>query len=1427
MTLACLTAISSPLVALADTGLGGNASGSDHGGVVTSSGGDFGVNVTPDRMGRIGIRLSLVDANDPGRVISVDKDGNKRVVDILYVDAATFLHYTAGQNAYLTPLTEDNKYSAVKTQSYTEKNTITPIFYDALMAQLGDQLGGDMQPWAEYHDSAYYSLGNEFTTWCISDTDGNLKNEQGLIETHTISPDGKEVVVKPASNDSTSVLVDGDIAFKSTDTKRSYRDLVEYYKKGSLVLASPAADANTMYTTEKNRLYTLREQGFLSDDEYSSLVDTLDDIKSKMTTADASGNKKTSFFAQLRDKFISSPLEAQAAGVIDATGGNKVEAGTVRNSRIETLLTLTDKKGALYLQTPSMIANGTKKITEAKEDWVLLVEPIVYLTIFQPGNDKKYIISKQYGTISNIAEALTAKVGGNVANKAKYGFFNWKALNGPLWGALHVANSTDKETGAAVNGFKFPNKNDNTSGDVLTTPTNIGDYVSFSTLAGWNQWRTVGDHQEKVGYGVNVYYKGDLTTTSKITTWDEVNYPEGLPGKPEDPSDPTKFPDETDYGEKSKTFNIIKWYYFENADGTQEVIDTRSRQMTPHQVVVENEGNIDSEIYWAVEKWGTSLNNTDIPEDGSINTTFEEYYKKYKGTQSGKEPNIVTILPDDPDKSIYVKLVMKVLPKKDIDIVRVYENPDGSSTVEKELDVPYTDKVDGNSPKDGYTFEESKVTPDPIKEITTWTEVPPITGVDITTPEIPVRDTDKTVYIHYISEPTPDTTDSSLLLHEDEISKQFDLESVGGVLPVTRRYSAAHVASHGSHDHDDHSHSCHASFVSSTGYNFDLENQVNYNPKIVYRWAYVEGTTHYSGDNQNDEGAFSEDANPNIKFIFSRVNADTPTLYPNMNPDKSTLIDMGITAEGFVPAGTRKFKAEAPTRNTYTENFHTNWQFINISDPVTTWEHSYCGDTDNDTKDSSGSTETLNSTYSQSGNGRIYSLYGKNNSSLLKDADTSNPDKGHHNNVWNLNNLTFNIYLYKQAAYKKIGFYPYYRMKYTSGIGDPEKDAYLTSENLSEMLSVQRVDTGMSNADNRKPTLDLSSTQWSIHRGAQSLLSKYNITDKDSLLPAGGIYTLSTGTVNNNNAASPIWVGFRIFNSYVFDKSALNPADDSVANTKTKAEVEATIAAFKAQTANVIDNYEVVMYGAEGIVTPADKDNKDFHNDATQITGLAGSYELGQSFAKDSKYDLQTGLADNVANSSSVAILDNPSETYDWVLTADVDGNITITRNGQQLEVISKTQRAPSNAEVKEFDDRTKLVTNFINALDRNLGSNRAGNKWYNEAFSIGCIEERFAYRVGFGDDNHNVRSNALNIRANGVLDSRTDMFNSDEGKITENARSYQFYTSMKSTLEEARNHGLGWVGTYDGTEVMVNNIHLLLMSKRFYTSNTTVMDLN
>ena len=395
---------------------------------------------------------------------------------------------------------------------------------------------------------------------------------------------------------------------------------------------------------------------------------------------------------------------------------------------------------------------------------------------------------------------------------------------------------------------------------------------------------------------------------------------------------------------------------------------------------------------------------------------------------------------------------------------------------------------------------------------------------------------------------------------------------------------------------------------------------------------------------------------------------------------------------------------------------------------------------------------------------------------------------------------------------QSFSFYPYYKMKFVSELDGAEQDAYLTAENLSTLLSLQRIDSSIFRTKG-SVTLDLTSSQWSTHSKAHSLLAEKQIEDKNSLLPAGAIYDLKTADADGK--ASQSWVGYRIFNSYIPDKAVLKASE----NVKNKDEVLQAVEAFKSSTKNILDNYEVVMHGQIGFNTEGDK---KFYDGSIQLTGKTGKYKMGQNeFIRDSKYDLQTGSTS--ANSSDIDVLEEKIETYDWVLTSDADGNVTIFRDGTALETLNKTQRTLTNPEVTEFNSRTNMVTNFLSSIDRNLGSDRNGSTWYNEGFSIGCIEVRLAYRMGFGDGADSIRSTALNIKANGLLADRTDMFSLEEEK----GRSYQFFTSNKSLSAEANGKPKFWTGSYDGIDIFVPNMNSLLVSKRFYTSNTTVMDLN
>lgn len=651
-----------------------------------------------------------------------------------------------------------------------------------------------------------------------------------------------------------------------------------------------------------------------------------------------------------------------------------------------------------------------------------------------------------------------------------------------------------------------------------------------------------------------------------------------------------------------------------------------------------------------------------------------------------------------------------------------------------------------------------------------------------------------------------------MVLHENELSHQFGLSDANNGVLVQGVVNYSSVSSGESCDEDvgddDDYEACGSDYewVDSEAWHFSLSNHKVYDPKFVWDWRQT-GATSWGADDLGESGGDRKTGSnePDGIMVLQRSFSDRPVLYPNMNQNtESTLINMGLNAPAYIPKADRYGnKPEQPSRVSWTGTFETDWVFDSNS-PQATFEPS-CGHggSDTDTHNTSNNKSELDGAYSKPNNTTIYGLWGKENKGVAPVADTAQQ------NIWKLSTLNFKGFK-NHIKEQPFSFYPYYKMKFVSELDGAEQDAYLTAENLSTLLSLQRVDTSIFRP-NGATTLELTSSQWSTHAKAHNLLDAAGVENKNSLLPAGAVYDLRTA--GNGVKASQSWVGYRVFNSYVMDKNALADAT----NVKTKQEVVDAVNAFKNDTKNVLSNYEVVMVGQEGI--NPDDNNGEFYRGSEVITGKDGSYRLGQEFIRDSKYDLQTtGSASG--NSSDIDVLEELEETYDWVLTSDADGNVVITRNGTELERLQKNQKNLTNAEVKEFDSRTNIVTNFLSAIDRNMGSDRNGRTWYNEGFSIGCLETRLAYRMGFGDGDASLRSTALNIKANGKLENRNDMFNGDETKN----RSYQFFTSARSTLNGCEKD---YVGTYDGIKIFIPNMNQLLVSNRFYTSNTTVMDLN
>lgn len=890
--------------------------------------------------------------------------------------------------------------------------------------------------------------------------------------------------------------------------------------------------------------------------------------------------------------------------------------------------------------------------------------------------------------------------------------------------------------------------------------------------------------REKVGF--NVMYFG-ATPEDGTSTFDELNYSSSStdgyrPGPSEDKS--------TDGGTEAK--NRIVKYYANKLSNEYIYTENHTRENTVSQVTLENEEQ------YKVDSWFTS---SEFRKPSSDNDSYADCKNSIPNKQAGTSTGSVQL---DKEDTLYLRLV------KQPEVTKIYESNGATDKVVVDNNPQFENgSLIVTTPDEGYNYVEGVESPENA-DPDSWQDVP--AGNSTIDTRIPVKDTTKEIFIHYQK---PDVAATGLVLHENEISKQFSLADVTGhLIEGVRDYTSVSAPScgyvwycggcSGEDDEDCDGHSCGSTMseVDPGSYAFSIINRPNYNRQFVYKDLQLDPKS-WSGAGPGHGGG-SKSGTPDMKMVLQRSISDKATLYPQMNTGtEGVLQDMGLVSPSYKPAGSRKDGSkEQATRKAWSETFTTNFTFEDVDDPTIEFEH---GGHDSASKDqsSSGSLEDMNNTYSKSGNTTIYGLWGKENKGVAPLTDTAQQ------NIWKLSTLNFKGFKnhIKEQAFT---FYPYYKMKFISELDGAEQDAYLTAENLSTLLSLQRIDSSIFRTKG-SVTLELTSSQWSTHAKAHNLLDAAGVENKNSLLPAGAIYDLRTA--GNGVKASQSWVGYRVFNSYVMDKNALADAT----NVKTKQEVVDAVNAFKNDTKNVLSNYEVVMVGQEGI--NPDDNNGEFYRGSEVITGKDGSYRLGQEFIRDSKYDLQTtGSASG--NSSDIDVLEELEETYDWVLTSDADGNVVITRNGTELERLQKNQRNINNAEVKEFDSRTNIVTNFLSAIDRNMGSDRNGKTWYNEGFSIGCLETRLAYRMGFGDGDASLRSTALNIKANGKLENRNDMFNGDEAKN----RSYQFFTSARSTLNGCEKD---YVGTYDGIKIFIPNMNQLLVSNRFYTSNTTVMDLN
>lgn len=685
--------------------------------------------------------------------------------------------------------------------------------------------------------------------------------------------------------------------------------------------------------------------------------------------------------------------------------------------------------------------------------------------------------------------------------------------------------------------------------------------------------------------------------------------------------------------------------------------------------------------------------------------------------------------------------------------------------------------------------------------------------------------TDKVLYVKLVKEKPADSSvegdiKEKVILHEDELAYPYSLEDIGlkdlwETFP-DKSYSGSNRHS-GSDDDDDWYCSWHR-VLNDDSYNLNVRNAFDYSTTNFIGsagiFAGIEGGKVNTSDSEKSASLSGFDTQhlvPNWKFSLYRDKVkDKVTLYPNKNSSQitSNMSLIGVDSTSYIPSN----RVAKEGSGNFKDKFSINYIYDN-SDRTLSWRSAGCG-SHGDSGSYSGTPnmglDAFNNSYSVANNVITKYYLGKENKGTVQPDST--------NSAFSMFGKTYKINCNVFQKNGVIKFYPMIKMTYQTQNGG-EQGVYVTSTNESQVLGSTRVESGFYRSLNGKPNLNLDSTQWSTHGKTQSFLSGEGIADKNSVLPGGALYSLDADAEGRET-----WLGIKCWQTVVEDSQLDSLIEKE--GVKSRSQADADWNNFKSTSKNVLEHYQIVQYAAPGI----HKSLADF-NKAKGKALVSGAGQVnkfgGNTLDRSGKYYLK--VDGSGADRSDLDILTEQEQVIVYKVLSDVMGNVFVLKDGMEIGRISKTQGAAQLLEIpeiKELDDKTKIISNYISGIDRNQGSDRDNQTWYNEAFDgVSVVYRQWAVQLGFGNG-QSARSSALDTKLTGKLGDRRDLYNFSEASLAEKTRTSLFQLSTRSTDPSANGKADGYIGSIDGLDIR-NNMAASMYSKLFYIPNASVTDLN
>lgn len=459
----------------------------------------------------------------------------------------------------------------------------------------------------------------------------------------------------------------------------------------------------------------------------------------------------------------------------------------------------------------------------------------------------------------------------------------------------------------------------------------------------------------------------------------------------------------------------------------------------------------------------------------------------------------------------------------------------------------------------------------------------------------------------------------------------------------------------------------------------------------------------------------------------------------------------------------------------------------------------------------------------------------------------------------------------------QIKFWPYVEMLYDTN-STKNNSVYVLGGHESAVAVNDYVEVGYLTARDRKVNLvdydngtglRLESQQWSTHSRAQKLSEMLDKEcRKNSVLPGGAIYRLRTptnGSGNQENARTQVVIS----NWFTF-----LPTDTE--NAVTAGATSYSGSAGNDRKNHIINSAEANLENLNVVLNVNGTDV--IHGEKQKIDGTAS--KTGGGTSTDTKYELQLVDGNKVADTTKAnqADLDivktqkdangtpvNREENIYYRVYSDTKGNVYVSKStvsasdtapgkGTILGMINKTEsfsdlvknwETDANAnEIMALNNRTKIVENFINAIDRNIGYDETlgeddnTRKWYNEAFDGICVKRvNTMLELGFSDGNAGAdektvldtvaRTSVIDPKLQAVAEKKADRF-------TAGVKAY-FHTQAYTGNNNGKNDYIGTAqrlkadGTTENVEysLVSGTMDDIMRSRDFIIPNASVMDLS